>query len=207
MNVLRIVSADDHVIEPPELWQNHVRRRLRDLAPKVLRIAVSPDDPRVPVKMRDHVVEAEDGTDFWSYDDNLVPLGDSTPPRAWHGEDYTLDPRPLRSDPAGLPRPDRPRRRYGSRRLAASWLSVVHGLRRSRLHRGQDKSVAIACVAGYTTDARRLVRAAPTRLIPLPNPPMERRGAVKRCTVSPQGCPRHRLLGKPFKLGLPSNMT
>ena len=41
MNDLRIVSADDHVIEPPELWQNHVPRRLRDLAPKVVRIAVN----------------------------------------------------------------------------------------------------------------------------------------------------------------------
>ena len=92
MGELRIVSADDHLIEPPGLWQSHVPARLREHAPKVLRIAVSPDDPRVPVKMRDHVVESPDGTDFWSYDDKLVPLAGLNAVAGLAREDYTIDP-------------------------------------------------------------------------------------------------------------------
>src|SRR5262245_10449693 len=92
MHDLRIVSVDDHVIEPPDLWQSRVPARLRDRAPKVVRIAVSPHDPLVPVKMREHVVEKADGTDFWSYDDKLVPLGRLNAVAGLAREDYTLDP-------------------------------------------------------------------------------------------------------------------
>jgi predicted TIM-barrel fold metal-dependent hydrolase len=38
MDVPRIISVDDHVIEPPGLWQEHVPARYRDQAPRVERI-------------------------------------------------------------------------------------------------------------------------------------------------------------------------
>lgn len=34
----RIVSVDDHVIEPPHLWENYIASEFRDRAPRVERI-------------------------------------------------------------------------------------------------------------------------------------------------------------------------
>jgi len=49
----RLISVDDHVIEPPSLWVDRVARRDRD---------------RVP-----HVVE-EDGASIWVYEDVRIPI-------------------------------------------------------------------------------------------------------------------------------------
>lgn len=32
-----LISVDDHVLEPPELWQNRVPSQLRDRAPRIVR--------------------------------------------------------------------------------------------------------------------------------------------------------------------------
>jgi predicted TIM-barrel fold metal-dependent hydrolase len=45
--VLKLFSADDHIIEPPGVWQNRVPRRYRDAAPRVIE---------------------EDGREYWVYE-------------------------------------------------------------------------------------------------------------------------------------------
>jgi predicted TIM-barrel fold metal-dependent hydrolase len=208
MNDLRIVSADDHVIEPPELWQNHVSRRLRDLAPKVLRIAVTPDDPRVPVKMRDHVVEADDGTDFWSYDDKLVPLAGLNATAGQAREDYTLDPvnfdqiRPGCLDPIA---------RVADMDLDGVVASLAFpsftGFCGRVFVEAKDKDVAIACVQAYNDwMLDDWCGAAPTRLIPLCLIPLWNvEAAVKEMQrVAGKGARAIAFSENPSKLGLPS---
>jgi hypothetical protein len=33
----RVVSVDDHVVEPPDLWERRLPKRLRDRGPRVVR--------------------------------------------------------------------------------------------------------------------------------------------------------------------------
>ena len=50
---LVLVSVDDHVVEPPDLFDTHLAARWRDIAPRVERRA--------------------DGSDVWVYDGNEIP--------------------------------------------------------------------------------------------------------------------------------------
>jgi hypothetical protein len=48
-----LVSVDDHVVEPPDLFERHLPDRWRDVAPRVVR--------------------REDGSDVWAYDGKEIP--------------------------------------------------------------------------------------------------------------------------------------
>lgn len=76
MAIPRIVSVDDHVIEPPGVWQDRLPARYRDVGPRIVRapvkeisfvggkftaIAGQPGDPGEPV-------------DWWLYEDLQRPL-------------------------------------------------------------------------------------------------------------------------------------
>jgi predicted TIM-barrel fold metal-dependent hydrolase len=49
-----MVSVDDHVLEPPDVWQSRVPKKYRDVAPRL--------------------VTTDDG-EFWAYEDRRVPTG------------------------------------------------------------------------------------------------------------------------------------
>ncbi|MSX88767.1 MAG: amidohydrolase family protein, partial [Actinobacteria bacterium] len=49
-----MVSVDDHVLEPPTVWQDRVPARYRDVAPRLVTL---------------------DNGEFWAYEDRLVPTG------------------------------------------------------------------------------------------------------------------------------------
>lgn len=59
-----IISVDDHVIEPPDLWKRWLPERWRDSGPKVIRAPYAIDDAG-------NVTPAASGpqTDFWAYED------------------------------------------------------------------------------------------------------------------------------------------
>ena len=71
-----IVSVDDHVIEPPGVWQDRLPARYRDVAPRVVRAPVAemgfrggvfravPEDPGTP----------GEPVDWWFYEDLRRPL-------------------------------------------------------------------------------------------------------------------------------------
>ena len=50
---LILVSVDDHVVEPPDMFEGRLPSKYRDLAPKLVRKG--------------------DGTDVWVYDGNEIP--------------------------------------------------------------------------------------------------------------------------------------
>ena len=37
----RIISVDDHVVEPPRLWQDRLPRKYQDVGPRVVRMGAS----------------------------------------------------------------------------------------------------------------------------------------------------------------------
>ena len=48
-----LVSVDDHVVEPPDMFDNHLPSKYKDLAPRVIR--------------------AYDGSDVWFYEGQQLP--------------------------------------------------------------------------------------------------------------------------------------
>ncbi|MEO8697566.1 MAG: amidohydrolase family protein [Acidimicrobiales bacterium] len=71
-DVPRIISVDDHVVEPPDLWTSRLPARFQDRWPRVVRkkLVHSGDDGRVGW------LESDDGhwADVWHYDDVKSPL-------------------------------------------------------------------------------------------------------------------------------------
>lgn len=73
VEIPRIISVDDHVVEPPELWQDRLPARLRERGPRVER-------DRARFSYVGGVFSAEKGVadgdwcDWWIYDDLVYPF-------------------------------------------------------------------------------------------------------------------------------------
>src|ERR1700730_4235425 len=69
---LILVSVDDHTVEPPTMWDNHVPAKYKDLAPKL--------------------VKRDDGTDVWRYDGNEIPNIGLNAVAGRPREEYNIEP-------------------------------------------------------------------------------------------------------------------
>lgn len=80
----RIISVDDHVVEPPELWTSRLPGRFADRCPRILR-------ERGRFTSPDGWVRDDDGdwADVWYYDDLVTPL--MKPPAAVGFEEVGFD--------------------------------------------------------------------------------------------------------------------
>jgi predicted TIM-barrel fold metal-dependent hydrolase len=67
-----LVSVDDHVVEPPDMFDNHLPARFKDLAPKV--------------------VQADDGSDVWLYEGQQLPNIGLNAVAGKPQEEYGIDP-------------------------------------------------------------------------------------------------------------------
>jgi predicted TIM-barrel fold metal-dependent hydrolase len=69
----QIVSVDDHVVEPPDLWQARLPARFRDVGPRVLRSGIS---AMANEGGRYTFTEDPDATpcDFWLFEDLRYPM-------------------------------------------------------------------------------------------------------------------------------------
>jgi predicted TIM-barrel fold metal-dependent hydrolase len=64
-----IISVDDHVVEPPDLFERWLPAKFRDRAPKVIRAPFTLDD-----EGRVFVASSGPETDFWAYEDLRVAI-------------------------------------------------------------------------------------------------------------------------------------
>ena len=69
----RLISADDHVLEPPDIWTDRVSRRYREVAPRMVRCRA---DVVSAVGGRPRIRRSDTGrwADWWCYEDLEVPL-------------------------------------------------------------------------------------------------------------------------------------
>src|SRR4051794_9572148 len=72
----KIISVDDHVVEPPGVWQDRLPERFKDIGPRIVRAPVK-DMSFVGGKFS--VVPGEPGdpgepVDWWFYEDLRRPL-------------------------------------------------------------------------------------------------------------------------------------
>jgi predicted TIM-barrel fold metal-dependent hydrolase len=72
MTYPRIISADDHVLEPPNLWTSRLPSKFQDRSPHVVRKKVAPPT----IDLKHEAVASEDGqwADVWCYDGKEHPL-------------------------------------------------------------------------------------------------------------------------------------
>ena len=73
MDLPLIISVDDHVIEPPNVWQDRLPARYRDVGPRIERL---PAGELTMVGGRYQVKPGTDGdvmADYWHYEDLLMP--------------------------------------------------------------------------------------------------------------------------------------
>lgn len=89
---LVLISVDDHVIEPPGVWQDRVPRAFRDRAPRIVLRDVGPQDPMVPERYRREMVQQAGGTEFWAYEDLLIPTSALSVSAGRDRKDYSFDP-------------------------------------------------------------------------------------------------------------------
>ena len=125
-----IISVDDHVVEPPHVWQDRLPARMRDQGPRIEQAKWGEFSLAAGASYKQEIVEDGRPGDYWVYEDRLVYvhkrhvaiLLDATP-----GGDAGLRPledvhrRPhVRRDAARLLRAEGPRRRprTGRRRRA-----------------------------------------------------------------------------------------
>src|SRR4051794_645726 len=79
MRDFRIISVDDHLVQPPDVWQKRLPAKVRDRGPKVVsggggnlrlflsRFGISPDT------FSDSTLDLDAAGDAWVYDGNVFP--------------------------------------------------------------------------------------------------------------------------------------
>ncbi len=127
--VLQLFSADDHIIEPADVWHDRVPASYRDVAP--------------------HVVE-EDGREYWVYEDSAARRWASTPSSASAATSTT----PTRSGsptcgPAATTRRSGPRTCWPTGSSPASCSRRCPGSPARCSSTFKDKELADVCVRAY----------------------------------------------------------
>ena len=199
-----VISVDDHVVEPPHVWERWLPARFRERGPRVVRDtcgAVPSADGRTT-----SYVKGGDGpvTDWWVYEDLIRPdpPGDGLRRVPARGAEHPAD--RLRRDAPGVPRRGRPPRRHGPQpHRALAVLPDLPPLRRPGVHRGLRPRARPRLRAGLQRlDDRGVVRRqrrAPHPAVPGPHvgrAPRRGRGPAQRRPGLP-GRRLHRAPGEP----------
>ena len=186
INEMVMVSVDDHVVEPPHLFEGRLPAKYVDLAPKF--------------------ITNEDGTNAWLYEGQVLAQrgpqrGGRPAPRGVRHRAHLV-----RSAPPGLLRHRRAGEGHGrQRRARLALLPLLPPVLRPALrpHRGQGRRPGHG--PGLQRLAhRRVVRDPPGSVHPLPAAGhLGSRSAGRRGTPNGgQGRPRGDLLGEPLQAGL-----
>lgn len=201
-----VVSADDHVCEPPNIWWDRLPRKERELGPRVVQDTCA----TIPCGNDTRYVKGGDGplTDFWTYDGWAKPIGRVAACAGLPDEMHTTEPinyadmRPGYYDPAA--------------RLAD--MDINHTERSlcfpnfirfcgQIFHEAKDKRLAMKCVLAYNDwMIEEWCGASGGRLIPLCLVPFwdPKASAAEIRRNAARGCRAITFPEMPNFLGLPS---
>src|SRR5436305_1086553 len=125
----RIISVDDHVIEPPNVWQDRLPAKYKEIGPRLERRKVKNMKFVGGVFSYDAAADNEDGLwcDWWLIEDLQYPLTRLSAAAGYPRDEITVSPSPWTTCA----------RAAGSRRRASrTWTSTTSTLRsRSRASR------------------------------------------------------------------------
>jgi hypothetical protein len=185
---LVLVSVDDHVVEPPDLFEGRVPARYRDRAPKVVR--------------------KEDGTDVWSYEGSEIPNIGLNAVAGRSPEEYGIEPTSFEEMRAGCyDIHERVRDMNVNGVLGSMCFPSFPQFCGQLFARTEDKEQALAMLQAYNDwHVEGWCGAYPGRFIPLALPPLwdpELMGAEVR-RMAAKGCHAVTFSENPSKLGYPS---
>jgi predicted TIM-barrel fold metal-dependent hydrolase len=151
MNVddMIIVSIDDHTIEPPDLFDEHVPEKYRDRAPKLLR--------------------DENGFDHWVFEGNDVATVGLNATVSWPKEEWGFNPCSLAEmRPAAYRIDERVRDMNRNGVLASMCFPSMPGFAGNRFQQAEDKDLALVMLQAYNDwHLEEWCGSHPGRFIPL----------------------------------------
>ncbi len=182
---LVLVSVDDHVVEPPDMFDNHVSAKWRDRAPRV--------------------VHKDDGTDVWVYEGNEMPNIGLNAVAGCPPEEYGLEPTSFDEMRAGTWNiHERIRDMNANGVLGSMCFPSFPQFCGQLFSRTEDKDVALAMLQAYNDwHVDEWCGAYPERFIPLALPPIwdpELMAAEVR-RMAAKGCHAVTFSENPSKLG------
>ena len=190
-NDLILISVDDHVIEPPTMFDAHIPAKYKDRAPRVVRGA--------------------DGGDLWTFEGNQAPNIGLNAVAGCPPDEYGIDPTEYAQMRPGCYDVDERVRDMSAGGVLAgiNFPSFPHFCGQFFM-REPDKDLALAVVKAYNDwHIDEWSGAHPDRLIPMSLPPLWDPHAmadeVRR--VAAKGCRAVTFSENPSKLGLPSYHT
>ena len=87
VNDMIMVSIDDHLIEPPDVFEKHMPEKYKDAAPKLV------NDVRAEGKAADnHAAEYEVGVDRWVFQGESIGVLGLGAVKSWPDEEWSFDP-------------------------------------------------------------------------------------------------------------------
>jgi predicted TIM-barrel fold metal-dependent hydrolase len=185
---LILVSVDDHVVEPPDLFDQHLPERFKDVAPRV--------------------ITKDDGSDVWLYEGQELPNIGLNAVSGRPPEEYGIEPASFEQMRPGCYDIDRRIDDMNANGVLGSMCFPSFPQFCGQLFsRTEDKTVALAMVQAYNDwHIDQWCGSYPGRFIPLSLPPVWdpqlMADAVHR--VAAKGCRAVTFSENPEKLGWPS---
>ena len=187
MDDMTLVSVDDHVCEPPEMWDRHLPTKWKDKAPKLIR---------------------QNGADLWVYDGRVMPNIGVNAVAGRVPEEYGMEPTALDQMRPGAYNVDaRINDMNAGGILGAMCFASVPGFVGQLYNMGKDKEQALAILQAYNDwHIDEWCGKHPGRFIPLSLPILwdANLGAaeIRRCMK--KGCHAVSLPDNPIALGYKS---
>ncbi|MBI2170096.1 MAG: amidohydrolase [Actinobacteria bacterium] len=185
---LILVSVDDHVVEPPDLFEGRVPAKYADRAPRL--------------------VNRDDGTDVWTYEGQVLPNVGLNAVAGRPPEEYGLEPTALRQVRKGCYDVDARVDDMNANGVVGSMCFPSFPQFCGQLFaRTENKDVALAMLQAYNDwHIDEWCGSHPGRFIPLALPPLwsPELMAAEVHRVAEKGCHAVSFSENPAKLGLPS---
>ena len=188
---LILVSVDDHVVEPPSLFEGRLSRRAAEVAP--------------------HVVTLENGREVWMFEGKALPNVGLNAVAGRVPEEYGLDPLSFSQMRAGCyDIHERIRDMNVNGMLGSLNFPSLTGFAGTLFHTCSDQEIALELVQAYNDwHIEDWCGTYPGRMIPLAIPPLwdPQLMAAEVRRVAAKGCHAVTFSENPTKIGLPSYHT
>lgn len=191
VNDMTLLSIDDHVIEPPDLFQRHMPARYRDHAPRLTKDA--------------------DGRDQWVFQGESVGVSGLAAVVSWPKEEWGLDPADVSEmRPGCYDLDERVKDMDANGVLAGMNFPTFAGFAGSHLAKMPDQALTAAAISAYNDWAIDEVAGGhPGRFLPLSILPCHDvdRSVAELHRVADKGCFAVSIPEAPYGIGLPSFAT
>ncbi len=202
-----IISVDDHVVEPPDLWTSRLPAARRDEAPKIVRRKTKFAFSTAGLKIEKDIDDGE-WCDFWEYGDLSTPFPKTG---AWIGLD-NIEWTPVTYDqlhPATWKQPERLQSMTDNHvEVSMCFPNTLPRFCGQTFYERGDRDLSLLCVQAYNDwiiddwcGGAGQGRLIPITIIPLWDPELAAE-EIRRCAA--KGSYNVTFSESPSKLGLPS---